>query len=471
MKNRAKEFKKNTIILAIGKLLPKAVAFLTLPIVTAELTKVEYGTYDFIMTLVSLLLPIATFQVQSAAFRFLLDCRNNEEEKKKIISNIYIVTFPISIVVSCIMFFCWHDLTIITRLLISLYFLADISFLTLSQVSRGLSYNKVYSISSICVSIVNAICIILTLKIGNWGINGVIFALLTANTIGSLYLIYKCKIIHYFDLRAVSWEKIKELIGYSWPMIPNNLSGWVLNLSDRFVITKFLGAAANATYAIANKVPNLLAIAQTVFMMAWQESASVSLNDSNVEEYYSHMFLKTLKIMTACTILLIGFCPIIFRLVIRGDYSDAYYQMPILFFAMFMNCMSSFLGGIYIAHKKTVNLGITTILAAVCNLGVNLLLINRIGITAGSLSTLIAYLLLYIYRLFDLRRFQKFDYNIKKQIQYIVLIVFMLLLCQINRFETNIFNLVFGSIFFICLSENEIKSLMKDVKCIGGRKK
>ena len=99
------------------------------------------------------------------------------------------------------------------------------------------------------------------------------------------------------------------------------------------------------------------------------------------------------------------------------------------------------------------------------------MLINRIGITAGSLSTLIAYLLLYIYRLFDLRRFQKFDYNIKKQIQYIVLIVFMLLLCQINRFETNIFNLVFGSIFFICLSENEIKSLMKDVKCIGGRKK
>ncbi len=463
MKNRAEELKKNTIILGIGNFLPKVVSFLILPILTANLSKQEYGSYDFIMTLVSFLLPLATLQIQSAAFRFLLDYRNDIKEKRNIITNIYIVTFPISIIVSIIILFYWKDLLFITRFLTSLYFLSDIAFLTLSQVSRGLSFNRYYSISSICVSVINAIFILITLIIGDLGLNGVIFALLIANTLGSVYLIIKCRILYYFDIKVISIKTIKKMIAYSWPMIPNNLSGWALNLSDRIVITTFLGASSNAIYAVANKVPNMLAIAQNVFMMAWQENASISLHDSNVEEYYSSMFETTLKIMSACTILLIGLCPIIFKLAIRGDYSQAYYQMPILFFAMFMNCMSSFLGGIYIAHKQTVNLGITTILAAICNLIVNLSLINYIGITAGSISTLFSYIVLYLYRLCDIRRFQKFNYCIKKQAKYIVTIIIMLFICQCNQFILNIFNLFMSITIFFILCKNEIRSIISNL--------
>lgn len=462
MKNRAEELKKNTIILGIGNFLPKIISFFILPILTGKLTKEEYGTYDFIMTLVSFLLPLATLQIQSAAFRFLLDCRTDKNKKKIIITNIYIVTFPVSIIVAGIILYYWKNLVLITRFLICLYFFSDIVFLTLSQICRGLSYNLYYSVSSICVSATNAIFLLGTLFIVDWGLNGVIFALFLANSFGSCYLIYKCRILNYFDIRVISIKKIKEMISYSWPMVPNNLSGWVLNLSDRVVITHFLGASLNATYAIANKVPNMLAIAQNVFMMAWQENASISLDDSNVEEYYSNMFEKTLTIMSACTILLIGLSPIIFMIIIRGDYVEAYYQMPILFFAMFMNCMSSFLGGIYIAHKKTVNLGVTTILAAICNLTVNLSLIKYIGITAGSISTLIAYILLYMYRLYDIRRFQKFKYNLNKQIKYIILIVIMLFICWLNQRVLNICNLIISIIVFIVLTKNEIRSLLSN---------
>ena len=74
---------KNTMILSIGTFLPKLASFITLPILTECLTKDEYGTYDLIIVLVSLFLPAVTLQIQTAAFRFLIDVRENEEKTKE----------------------------------------------------------------------------------------------------------------------------------------------------------------------------------------------------------------------------------------------------------------------------------------------------------------------------------------------------------------------------------------------------
>ena len=46
--SREKALVKNSIIISIGTFLPKLVSLITLPIVTAGLTKAEYCTYDLI---------------------------------------------------------------------------------------------------------------------------------------------------------------------------------------------------------------------------------------------------------------------------------------------------------------------------------------------------------------------------------------------------------------------------------------
>ena len=84
---REQEFVKSSLVLSIGTILPKFASLITLPIVTGYLTKVEYGIYDLITILVSLVLPIATLQMQSAAFRFLIANRNKRVQQKKIITN------------------------------------------------------------------------------------------------------------------------------------------------------------------------------------------------------------------------------------------------------------------------------------------------------------------------------------------------------------------------------------------------
>ena len=160
---------KNTAILAIGSFFPKVTSLITLPILTAMLSKSEYGTYDLVGVLVSLLLPVATLQIQSAAFRFLIESKDLQKRCNEIVTNIFIVTIPISIVMVGIVFFVFSKLTLSSRIFICLYFLFDIIELTLLQIARGFSENKAYSIASIMLSSVN---MILTVVLVLWLKNG-----------------------------------------------------------------------------------------------------------------------------------------------------------------------------------------------------------------------------------------------------------------------------------------------------------
>lgn len=59
---RALALMKNTVVLGLGTFLPKVASFVILPILTGCLTKTEYGIYDLVITMVSLLLPAVTLQ-------------------------------------------------------------------------------------------------------------------------------------------------------------------------------------------------------------------------------------------------------------------------------------------------------------------------------------------------------------------------------------------------------------------------
>ena len=97
--SREKTLFKNTLIITIGKVCTQLITFFLLPLYTAILSTEEYGTVDLLNTLVSLLLPIVTFQVEQAVFRNLIDIRENEDAKKKIIS-----TGIFSVILQCIVY-------------------------------------------------------------------------------------------------------------------------------------------------------------------------------------------------------------------------------------------------------------------------------------------------------------------------------------------------------------------------------
>lgn len=449
---REKALAKNTIIIGFGTFLPKLASIITLPIVTGFLTKAEYGTYDLLLTLISLVLPLATLQIQTAAFRFLVQIHDNKEECSRVITNIVLFTIVCSIIPIIIIFVLINNYSGYTRVLIGLYFLFDIILQTFQQIIRGLGKNTLYSASAILNSAINMVLIYVLIKMCNWGLPGVVGAITVANFCASLFLFYRGKLFNFISFKLVSKRLTKEMIAYSWPLIPNNLSSWIMTLSDRLLLSLFLGVEVNAIYAVAKKIPNLLTAVQSTFSLAWQENASLSADDSDIDGYYSQMFNLVFDLVIGSCAALIGVSPILFALLIRGSYIEAYYQMPILFIALTFTTLSSYLAGIYIADKRTKEIGITTTIAAAINLVIDFILIPTIGMWAASLSTLIGYLFLFVYRIIDLKKYHKLIINYPHILFWILVLVLLSIISFINNNICNFFLLVLGLVVFIYLN-------------------
>jgi len=459
--SREGKLAKNTLILSIGTFLPRLASFVTLPILTGYLTQTEMGTYDLITVLESLFLPTVTLQIQAAAFRFLIDVRGDEEKVKEIVTTITAFIVPASLISLVLLYFCMGRTSSSIRILICLYFLADIFANAARQVCRGLNENMEYSISAIVSALGKMIFAVVCVYYMRAGLKGTVIALLMSTVFSLFYLILRAKVYRYVQPGYFSRSKLVEMLRYSWPMVPNSMSAWVMRASDRFVVTFFMGVEMNAIYAVANKIPGLLTVAQNTFTLAWQENATVVSKDRDAGEYYSHMFGTMFDLMAGFFGLLIAATPILFKLLIRGDYTEAYNQIPILFVAMFFSGMSTFLGGIYVAYKESKSVGVTTMAAAACNLIVDVVLIRRIGLYAASGSTMISYLMLFIYRSIDVQRMVKVTYKVKHMLIILAIMVVESILCFQQNLTLNLLNMVLGCIVFFAINRSFVRAVVK----------
>ena len=457
--NRGKQLVKNSIILSFGTFLPKLLAMFSLPIITASLTKTEFGTYDLICILETLFLPCVTLQIHTAAFRYLIESRNEEDQTNSIITNVIFFIFITSIIALAVLFLCLHQCSFSLKFLICGFFFFDILKTALQQIARGVNQNTKYSISAIINSVVNLTLVILCVGLFNMNLEGVVIALMFSSAIALLFLVAKLDIYKRISIGYWSKSLMLEMIMFSWPMIPNSLSLWAMNLSNRLILTFFLGLEANAIFAVANKIPSLFSVVQSTFTLAWQENASIASEDKDSGAYYSKMFDAVFSLMVGVMALLICATPILFYMLIQGDYAEAYYHMPILFLGVFYNVIVAFLGGIYVAKKATKSVGITTMISAALCVALNLSLIRLIGIYAASISMVISYVFLALYRMRDIKKYVVMTFYWKKIGLCTLMLAIMCALCFVQNMILNVINIVLAIIVAYSLNRALVNKL------------
>ena len=462
--SRESKLVKNTLILSIGTFLPKVAAFITLPLLTAYLSKEQYGTYDLICILVSLVLPVATLQIHTALFRFLIERYNDRDLAKVYYTNAMMFVIPVSLIALALLYCIIPIRDREMKIWMCLYLFFDTIVSEARQVARGLSKTLDYSISATISALIKMILAFVLVRSLKMELKGAVIALALSPVLSLIYLWKRINLSELIDFKLIDKRILKEMISYSWPMVPNNMSGWVMSVSDRFVVTAVLGLPANAVYAVANKIPSMLTLAQSTFNMAWQENASVVSEDKDAGDYYSKMFKIMINFYSGCLGLLIAFSPVLFFLLIKGDYGEALSQMPILFLATFFSCMSTFVGGIYIAKKETKSVGITTMFAAFCNVVVDIALIKKIGLYAASGSTLVSYLVLFIYRIYNVRRYVKIKYNIKQVIVPLAVIITESIVFYIGVPWIRVINAIFAVASFLLLNRYLLSSIVSKIK-------
>ena len=151
-----------------------------------------------------------------------------------------------------------------------------------------------------------------------------------------------------------------------------------------------------------------------IFNLAWTESCALHIDDEDSEQYLSDVISTMFSLFSAVCIGIAACMPFAFPLLINEKYAAAYNQVPILLCAVLCQSVIGLVSVVYTAKKMSAVLAKTSFFIAVINLGTDLLLIKYIGLYAASLSTLIAYGVMMIYRCIDVQKYIRISIPLKK---------------------------------------------------------
>ncbi len=461
--NKKKELAKNTIIIFLGKVCTQLISFFLLPLYTGYLSTKQYGTVDLIQTYVRLLVPLITIELEMGVFRFLIDTRGKEKDTKEVMTNNFTILFVSLSLFSVVYLIVTQFVHIDYRFLI----LFDVFICTITgnllQVARGFGQTLDYSIACIITGAFTVLLNILLIVVCGMRVEGMVISMALANGFGALYLFFRLKMHKYFKRKLIDKLLIKKMIKYSAPLVPNSLSWWIVSVSDRSIVSAVLGTAANGIYAISNKFPTLLSSIFAIFNMSWCESATLHINSSDRDEFFSDICNTVVKLFSSFGVGLIACMPFVFPILINSQYDEAFIYIPILALGVVFNVGVSLYSSIYIAKKMTKEVAATSVMGAVINIVVNVALIKYIGLYAAAFSTLISYFIMMIYRHFDLKKYLNIKYEKGIFIKTILIFAFAIILYYQRNIYLDILNLAVVCVYAFLINKDFLLGIVRSV--------
>lgn len=460
---------KNTGIIALGNISTKMIGFLLLPLYTSVLSTEEYGTIDYITTISMFLVPFISMLMDEAVFRFLIDCRN-DEERKKILS---LTTFILLISSSVFLIGITAILKLINykySLFLILYIIASLLTTMMNALLRGLGKIQLFAFYNFLISSFNITLNVVFIVVFNMGVYGMLLAFILSQAILFLVFTVWVKLWKYISIKGLQYEYAKQMIKYSVPLIPNRVSWLIINLSDRVMIMNMINSSASGLYAVSYKFPNLMDTVYGFFYQSWKESSARILQEGNEELFYNEVYKYLKKFMYSIVIGMTAFMPFVFKILVNEQYSEALNYVPILLLATYFTNISGFYGGIFTAYKDTNIMGITTLVAAVINFVLNLATICFWGLYAAAFSTLLANLVVYSYRKYKVKKYVKLNKNNKESLSAIGITMIILVLFYSADMRMQIIGAFLSLVYAVAENIEILKIFQKKFMCIVGRR-
>lgn len=461
MNNKYKKLLSDTGLLALGNIGTKFILFFMVPLYTNFLSTTEYGIADLVTTSTSLLLPFITLSINDALLRFCLEKNANTE--KVLWQSTYVLIFSsvvlifISPILKKINVFGEYYYYFIAITIIQSYRTAFSLYL------KAINKVKIFAIDSILYTMILCVLNVIFLVFLHKNLSGYFQSQIIAMTISIVFIIFVGKIFknNIFFNNLPDKKMLLKMLKYSIPLIANAVSWWIINFSDRYMLKILLDESAVGIYAVATKIPSLLTTFTSVFYQAWLISSIIEYENEKDVKFYENVFKVYSIILTigaACILLILN---MFMKIYVGKEFAEAWIYVPILLYASIFSTFANFFMTLYKSAKTNYKEIIATLLGAIINIMINLLLIPLWGIQGACIATLIAEFLMAIYVIFDTRKILKFKINFKNFFGANLIILIQCII-TINKF----YNYIISVICIICLLICFKKDLMNIVKTV-----
>ena len=453
---------KNIGLLTISQFGTKILAFFLVPLYTNILSTVEYGTYDLFTTSINLLFPIVTLNLSDAVLLFSLDKSNNQREVLSIGIKYAILGFFCSIIflIVNLIFNIFPPISKYWYYFPVLFILMVISNL-FSVFSRGIDRVKETAIGGVICSITMISCNLFFLLVLKLGLHGYFLANIFAIMLQVLYLYISCNLSKYINFKT-NKKLEKEMKEYSMPLIANNIGWWINNSSDRYIVTWMCGVSSNGIYSVGYKIPSILNMFQTIFSQAWTMSAVKDFDSDDSKGFFSKIYgIYNCGMVMACSGIVITSRALAHFLYAK-EFFEAWKYVPFLTIAIVFGSLSGFLGGIFAAAKDSKLFGKSTIVGAILNVVLNIILVYSIGALGAAIATLIAFFVVWMIRIKHVQKYINIKIKLKRDVaSYFVLIAQAVVLLGVDDEILLYFVEIILLIIIILLYHRDLKNTAK----------
>ncbi len=417
--DKYKRLMSNTLVFAIAAFGSKLLVFLMMPFYTRVMNTHDYGVADVLVQTCNLLIPFATIGINNAIIRFGLE----KTSSKKGVFTVGLVTIVLGFVILCAFYPLIEQVSVLRgyTIYLLLFVLGSALHGLCSQFARAIGYIRFYAVDGIFATLLTIVLNVVFLAGFGWGVEGYILSTIITDFVCAILVFVLTRLWRFVRIAKVTKSLYVRMLSYCTPLIPNTVCNLVVSISDRYLITYMIGEASNGIYAVANKIPTILMIVANIFAEAWQISAVTE--EEGRERFFSRVcgVYQALAFSVASALVLTA--QLSTAILAASEYYEAWQYIPLLVCATTFSCIATFLSSIYMVEKKSVYTLVTTMLAAVTNIVLNIWWIPLYGIYGASVATFVSYFVMFAVRAVHTRKFVKIKWNLKKLFSNIVLLV------------------------------------------------
>lgn len=394
---------KNAFLMFLGNIGSKSISFLMLPFYTSFLSVADYGTIDLIQVYVQLLVGICTCTLTEAIFVF---PKGQEFAKQQAYFSSGLLFSVLSLIITALCFVILVLLLqrisytgIFTEYNLCIFLMLCVTFFQsyTQQFSRSIDKVSVYVISGIVLTLTTVLTSLITLPL--WGVDGYIYSIIVSYFVASVYTVIAAKEYTFISFRKISRIKLKEMLKYSIPMMPNSIMWWILSTMNRPLLEHYSGIDSVGIFAVANKFPMLISMLYTVFTYSWQISVLEEFNKPDYKQFYNKVFRVQFLVFILFVLVLTFLSRPLIKLMTTEGYYDAWKYISLLALSVVFSNMAGFVGTNFIATKESKFYFTTSLWAGIACFTLNFLLIPIYGIWGAIISLLISNILMFCLRI------------------------------------------------------------------------
>lgn len=422
--NKYKNLIFNTFVFAIGTFGSKILTLFLTRLYTTHMDGAIFGNKELIEASATFMLPVFSFSMSDAILRFGLD---KEYDKRKVLStSIAVQAAGLFVMIMLSPFFSLIPFIKGYTPWLMLYVCTSVFRLTCMNFIRTRGFVKLYALDGLFATCSLFVFNIIFISKLGLGVKGFMIAMILSDFCSGTFLWLVAGLGKFFGIKYVDKGMVNSMVRFSLPLIPTAVMWTITGFSDRILIkytngpAETTGDTAAGLYAAAAKIPNLISMVSTIFFQAWNMSAITEHGNEGEGKFYRTVYSAYQSIMYIAAAFLIMLVQpvsaVLLNVNVHPEYANAYIYTPVLVLAVLTMCFNLFFSSIYTASKHTKNSFYTSLVSMILNVVLNVILIKFYGIHGAVAASFISYIVCYIIRVFDARRYIYFRVDHAKTI-------------------------------------------------------